>query len=159
MHHRPYSIHIIDTYAGPSYISSAPFNALNLPVRYLQTTAAAKSTSLRHLPSQLLPFAPPNLVQGLAASLISRLESPSSVPPTPGRLILLPSRRIPPPPRKEPRHTPPSFLQEEWGVDVLSLIAEAVGAALPWSAETVQQGKKDESRPRKTSMGDEGMYI
>lgn len=46
MHHRSYSIHIIDTYAGPSYISSVPFNALDLPVRYLQTTAAAKSTSV-----------------------------------------------------------------------------------------------------------------
>ena len=45
-HHRSYSIHIIDTYAGPSYISSVPFNALDLPVRYLQTTAAAKSTSV-----------------------------------------------------------------------------------------------------------------
>ena len=42
---------------------------------------------------------------------------------------------------------------------MLSLIAEAVGNALPWSAETVQQGKKDESRSRKTNVGDEGMYI
>jgi len=151
------AIYIVDTYAGPSYISSTPFDALRLPVRYLQTTAAARSKSLQRPPSQLLPFSPPNLVQGLAASLLSQLEMSPTSPSVPGRLVLLPSNRIPPPPpRKEPRLTPLS-LQEKWSVDMLELVAETLGTILPWSLEHETKGFAP--RARQTSASDEGMYI
>jgi len=118
---------------------------------------AASYEQLPRLPSQLLPFAPPNLVQGLAASLLSQLELPPTSPSVPGRLILLPSHRIPPPPpRKEPR-PPPLSLQEKWSVDMLALVAETLGTILPWSPEHETKGLG--SKARKTNASDEGIYI
>lgn len=61
-----HSITVIDSYSLPSYLSNSSADAC---IRILSSTPArAEKLPLR-------PFEPPNLVQGLAASLMSQVMS------------------------------------------------------------------------------------
>ncbi|KAF9504271.1 hypothetical protein BS47DRAFT_1401585 [Hydnum rufescens UP504] len=126
----PTDMRILDTYSVPSYISSSPLSIPNSPVMFLRTAPRSdKSNTLK--PSgtsssltSLIPFAPPNLIQSLPASLLSAIQArPSAYS---GVLILVPSRHIPPPP---PRIVPQPYLSsanEFWSDLVLNTANEAL---------------------------------
>ena len=193
---------ILDTYSVPSYISSSPISTLKPPVMYLQTALEfAKSNVSNHVSnisfalrpwwigsltryisqpatssslSSLIPFAPPNLIQSLPASLLSMLEAKSSG--YSGVLILVPSLRIhPPPPRSIPQPYPSN---EFWAEGVLKIANEALQGKdgissssssevgrIPWDPTKTHRVHGSQGtvsgrggRPR-GDVGDGGMYI
>ncbi|KAK4705442.1 hypothetical protein P7C70_g756, partial [Phenoliferia sp. Uapishka_3] len=86
----PRSATIIASYHSPSYLTATPFSSA--PILYLRSTpsdalASLKSSGIIH------PFSPPNLIHGLAASLLT-LSALSEAPST---LILVPTVAAPQP--------------------------------------------------------------
>ncbi|KAF8581446.1 hypothetical protein K439DRAFT_221753 [Ramaria rubella] len=153
---RPTNVVILDAYPVPSYISSSP-SPVHPPIRYLRTTAAAKTPPL---PDVEL-FRPPNLIQSLAASLLSVLESGADA--TPATLLLLPSAHIPAPaPSDLGGHSGPE-LQEEWEPSMLALLHAIVNACLgtdsPWSILLNPERSNRVKASRRGDIGEGGMYI
>ncbi|KAF8305109.1 hypothetical protein DL93DRAFT_2089821 [Clavulina sp. PMI_390] len=164
----PSALIVLDTYPGPSYISSQPYSPLNLPVRFLGST----TTNLKPPSTPTLQhFEPPNLIQGLSAALIGRLESDKlsrADGTSMGQVILLPSLRIPPPPpRKEPRPVLSSLASsDEWTDGMLGSVAPLIGSHIPWDPATRSLARKQSGAPgaaskgfRRSAAGDVGMYV
>ncbi|KAL1719670.1 hypothetical protein EV715DRAFT_290099 [Schizophyllum commune] len=147
---QPSSVHILDTYAVPSYITDTPESSpRSAPIRYLRTPSAARKTSPVNLCTSLVsialsntsltsqlstsahPFAPPNLLQSTTASFLSILNF--AYPDTPATAVLLPAQHIPhPAPKDLAPSTIPStdylatdYLDEQgWGAETLSKAVE-----------------------------------
>ncbi|KAF8513045.1 hypothetical protein JB92DRAFT_3116621 [Gautieria morchelliformis] len=154
---RPTQVVIIDGYPLPSYISPSP-SPLHPPIRYLRTTAASKHMSP---PDDAEPFHPPNLIQSLAASFLTILES--STHDTPATLLLLPSTHIPPPAPSElgGRYGPEP--REEWEPSILARLHKMVGCITGldslWSVQHLPERSTRPKASRIDDIGEGGMYI
>jgi len=118
---QPSKVVILDSYAVPSYISENPVAAEDSPIRILRTSHAAKNGSKN---VQAQPYLPPNMVQGLSASLLSILEPTI----TPAYLFLLPTLHIPPPVPQLPTELPDAAAL--WSGEALVSLHSLIGAAL-----------------------------
>ena len=117
------------------------------------------------LPKSTHPFAPPNLVQNLSASLLSSLEQHQN--DTPGTLILLASAHIPPPPPRfqdGPRVFRTISSSDKWDVKTLRSAHDALGESLGihWDADKAKKAHVSDATVRSKTRGDVGegsMYI
>ncbi|KAL8286331.1 hypothetical protein RQP46_004819 [Phenoliferia psychrophenolica] len=81
---------IISSYHSPSYLVKTPF--ASSPILYLASAPSAQLAALKAA-RVLHPFSPPNLIHGLAASLLT-LASLANIPAT---LLLIPTTAAPQP--------------------------------------------------------------
>ncbi|CAE6430972.1 unnamed protein product [Rhizoctonia solani] len=149
---------LIDSYSYLTYISSQARIQDDHPVRHLST-----SSSVRPPPKAIVPFAPPNLVQHLAAAIVAECEY-LQIPAT---VLLIPTRHIAPPAPSKPTEystsdvLPPSLASLETVTKGVSSIIDVSLDQLDWKTSRVGQKStsKAQSRARHLDIGEGSMYI
>ncbi|KAJ1300524.1 hypothetical protein OPQ81_005335 [Rhizoctonia solani] len=150
---------LIDSYSYLAYLSSQSGIQDDHPVRYLST-----STSAQAPPKKIVPFAPPNLVQHLAAAIMAESEY-LQIPAT---VFLIPTRHIPPPAPPKPTEystadcLPPSLTSLKSVTDGVVSILGLPMDQLDWKTSRIGQKptiSKAQSRSRHPDIGEGSMYI
>ncbi|CAE6438616.1 unnamed protein product [Rhizoctonia solani] len=150
---------LIDSYSYLAYISSEFRIQDDHPARYLSTSSSSQSP-----PKTVVPFAPPNLVQNLAAAVVAECEYLQ----TPATVLLIPTRHIPPPAPPKPTEYsttdefPPSLVSLESVTRGVVSILDVPLDQLDWKSSRVGQRyttSKSQSRSKHLDIGEGSMYI
>ncbi|CAE6487939.1 unnamed protein product [Rhizoctonia solani] len=150
---------LVDSYSYLAYISGQSRIHDDQPVRYLST-----STCTQPLPKVIVPFAPPNLIQHLAAAIVAECEY-LQIQAT---ALLIPTRHIPAPAPPKPTEygtsddLPPGLASLEAVAQAVMSIFDVPLGQLGWNASRVGQRSTAlgaQSRARHLDIGEGSMYI
>ncbi|KAH7335892.1 hypothetical protein B0J17DRAFT_668291 [Rhizoctonia solani] len=150
---------LFDSYSYLAYISGQSYIQDDQPVRYLST-----STGTQSLPNAIIPFAPPNLVQHLAAAIMAECEY-LQIQAT---VLLMPTRHMPAPAPPKPTaystsdDLPPTLASLEAVTQAVLSTFDVTLDQLGWKTSRVGQRSTAlgaQSRARNLDIGEGSMYI